>query len=155
MHYTMYLHFAVVLPYSFLLNESKIFLGAMFPSSLSLSRCMLQLVEGHNTPKIVQRYEFLCIVASISNKIYNYIINNILNDYTVKAVISNMNDGSRYYDHKLTNIEKGRLIDMINKAPVSSVSITTQTPETSALSSGKDKRLFSILQTNSSKKNFD
>lgn len=72
-------------------------------------------------------------------------------DYTVKAVISNMNDGSRYYDHKLTNIEKGRLIDMINKAPVSSVSITTQTPETSALSSGKDKRLFSILQINSSK----
>jgi hypothetical protein len=72
-------------------------------------------------------------------------------DYTVKAVISNMNDGSRYYDHKLTNIEKGKLIDMINKALESSVSVTTQTPETSALSEGKDKRLFSILQTNSSK----
>lgn len=72
-------------------------------------------------------------------------------EYTVKAVVSNISDGSRYYDHKLTNIEKGRLIDMINKAPESSVSISTQTPESSAFSKSKDKRLELILQTNSSK----
>lgn len=72
-------------------------------------------------------------------------------EYTVKAVVSNMSDGSRYYDHKLTNIEKGRLIDMINKAPESSVSISTQTPESSAFSKSKDKRLELIIQTNSSK----
>ena len=72
-------------------------------------------------------------------------------EYTVKAVVSNMSDGSRYYDHKLTNIEKARLIDMINKAPESSVSISTQTPESSAFSKSKDKRLELIIQTNSSK----
>lgn len=71
--------------------------------------------------------------------------------YTVKAVIANMADGSRYYDHKLTNIEKGKLIDIIKQAPESSVSISTQTPESSALSDVKDNRLISILQTNSSK----
>ena len=72
-------------------------------------------------------------------------------EYTVKAVISNLDDGSRYYDHKLTAIEKGRLIDIINKTPKSSVSISTQTPDIGALSDIKDKRLISILQTNASK----
>ncbi len=72
-------------------------------------------------------------------------------EYTVKAVISNLDDGSRYYDHKLTAIEKGRLIDIINKTPKSSVSISTQTPDIGALSGIKDKRLISILQTNVSK----
>ena len=62
-----------------------------------------------------------------------------------------MSDGSRYYDHKLTNIEKGKLIDMIKEAPNSSVSISTQTPESSAFSGIKDNRLISILQTNASK----
>lgn len=72
-------------------------------------------------------------------------------DYTVKAVVSNMDDGSRYYDHKLTKIEKGKLIDIIKETPSSSVSITTQTPDKDVLSDVKDKRLISILQTNSSK----
>jgi hypothetical protein len=71
-------------------------------------------------------------------------------EYTVKAVISNMEDGSRYYDHNLTAIEKGRLIDIINKVPESSVSISSQTPDTNTLSDVKDKRLLSILQVNSS-----
>jgi hypothetical protein len=60
-------------------------------------------------------------------------------DYTVKAVISNMNDGSRYYDHALTQIEKSDIIsqrDLVN-AQVYDDNIT--------LSEGKDKRLFSIL----------
>ena len=73
-------------------------------------------------------------------------------EYTVKAVVSNMTEGKRYYDHKLTSIEKGRLIDLINnKAPESSVSITTQTPETDALSEVKDKRLIPILKADFSK----
>ena len=42
-------------------------------------------------------------------------------EYTVKAVISNMTDGTRYYDHKLTNIEKGKLIDIINESKISYV----------------------------------
>ncbi len=82
-----------------------------------------------------------------------YVCGLIIGDehYTVKAVISNMSDGSRYYDHKLTSIEKGRLIDMIKEAPNSSVSISTQTPELSAVSGIKDNRLVSILQTDASK----
>jgi hypothetical protein len=72
-------------------------------------------------------------------------------EYTVKVVISNLKDGSRYYDHKLTAIENGRLIDIINKVSESSVSISSQTPDTNTLSDVKDKRLLSILQTNSSK----
>ncbi|MBR5196793.1 MAG: hypothetical protein IKW42_01090 [Alistipes sp.] len=71
--------------------------------------------------------------------------------YAVKAVIANMADGTRYYDHKLSSIEKGRLIDIIKQAPETSVSISTQTPESSALSDVKDTRLILILQTNASK----
>jgi hypothetical protein len=32
-------------------------------------------------------------------------------DYTVKAVIANGRNGKRYYDHKLTQIEKGKLLE--------------------------------------------
>ena len=42
--------------------------------------------------------------------------------------------------NKYLKIEKARLIDMINKALESSVSVTTQTPETSAYSAIKNKR---------------
>ena len=63
-------------------------------------------------------------------------------DYIVKAVIANQNNGERYYDHKLTNIEKGKLLSIaptIQKAGIDG---------NSPLSDVKDKRLLSILQTN-------
>lgn len=63
-------------------------------------------------------------------------------DYTVKAVIANQNNGERYYDHKLTNIEKGKLLSIaptIQKAGIDG---------NSPLSDVKKKRLLSILQTN-------
>lgn len=63
-------------------------------------------------------------------------------DYTVKAGIANQNNGERYYDHKLTNIEKGKLLSIaptIQKAGIDG---------NSPLSDVKDKRLLSILQTN-------
>lgn len=63
-------------------------------------------------------------------------------DYTVKAVIANQNNGERYYDHKLTNIEKGKLLSItptIQKAGMDG---------NSPLSDIKDKRLLSILQAN-------
>lgn len=85
---------------------------------------------------------------------YDYYICGLIigdEEYTVKAVISNLGDGSRYYDHKLTAIEKGRLIDQINKVPETSVSISTQTLESNTLSGHKDRRLLSILKINSSK----
>ena len=62
-------------------------------------------------------------------------------DYTVKYVISNKSNGERYYDHKLTQIEKGKLLDL------SAVS-SAESASSSQLSAYKDKRLFSILQVN-------
>lgn len=66
-------------------------------------------------------------------------------NYTVKAVIANQNNGIRYYDHRLSSIEKSELLSIIptiQKAGIESNPL---------LSDFKDKRLFSILQTNSSK----
>ena len=62
-------------------------------------------------------------------------------NYTVKFVISKKNNGERYYDHKLIEIEKGRLLDL---SAVSSAGSANKHP----LNSYKDKRLFSILQIN-------
>ena len=67
-------------------------------------------------------------------------------DYTVKAVIAEHTDGSRYYDHKLTQIEKGKLIDSLSRTSPARIN-----QEASLGSVSKDKRLSSILQTNSSK----
>jgi hypothetical protein len=111
-------------------------------------------------PQIIEDYIYIDTIANedidkhpnvISYDYYVCGLNIGNEEYTVKAVISNMTDGTRYYDHKLTNIEKGKLIDIINKAPNSSVSIPTQTPKSNALSAVKDTRIISILQTNSSK----
>ncbi|MDR1974992.1 MAG: hypothetical protein LBQ31_10075 [Bacteroidales bacterium] len=66
-------------------------------------------------------------------------------DYTVKAVIANGTNVEQYYDHKLTQIEKGKLLDL-------SAGITSPpTNKDAPLSDYKDKRLISILQTNFSK----
>lgn len=80
-------------------------------------------------------------------------------DYTVKAVVAEQNNGNRYYDHRLTDIEKGKLLSIlptIQKAGTegnlpndSGFDTTSSTKLTTAnLSVGKDKRLLSILQTN-------
>ena len=67
-------------------------------------------------------------------------------DYTVRAVVAEQPNGERYYDHKLTQIEKGTLLDSLS-------GITTPgfNQETSPVSMGKDMRLLSLLQTNASK----
>lgn len=64
-------------------------------------------------------------------------------DYTVRAVIAEQPNGNRYYDHKLTQIEKGTLLESLS-------GITTPgfNQETHPVSNVKDKRLGSILQTN-------
>jgi hypothetical protein len=66
------------------------------------------------------------------------------NDYTVKLIIG-FKQGKKYYDHSLTEIEKGKLLDSLS-------GITTPgfNQKESLPSVGKDTRLFSILQTNSS-----
>lgn len=69
-------------------------------------------------------------------------------DYTVKAVITTLPDGTRYYDHKLTKLEKGNLIDAINKAPDSASNPISNesSAKPSAISDSKDIRLFDILK---------
>ena len=87
-------------------------------------------------------------------------------DYTVRAVVAIQSNGERYYDHKLTNIEKGKIVNLAFKRPASSelsspeeqgdaelirpangVRESNQSP----LSECKDKHLVSILQTECSK----
>lgn len=87
-------------------------------------------------------------------------------DYTVRAVVAIQSNGERYYDHKLTNIEKGKIVNLAFKRPASSelsspeeqgdaelirpangVRESNQSP----LSECKDKHLVSILQTDCSK----
>lgn len=85
-------------------------------------------------------------------------------DYTVKAVVAIDVNGDKYYDHKLTGIEKGKLLDKLAfisnparsglssggghgendaSSPAAGVMERTSSP----LSDIKDKRLISILQT--------
>ena len=73
-------------------------------------------------------------------------------DYTVKMVVG-VKNGVKYYDHRLTQIEKGKLIDQINDQSVQkSFTTTGDAPlQSYALSAYKDNRLFSLLQINSSK----
>ena len=63
-------------------------------------------------------------------------------DYTAKIVVGKKN-GSSYYDHRLTQIEKGKLISSLNR-----LSNSVAENEASPISRYKDKRLLSILQTN-------
>ena len=65
-------------------------------------------------------------------------------DYTIKLVVG-VKDGESYYDHALTEIEKNNLLDLTDgvKADVSD--------KEEMISSIKDKRLISILQTDASK----
>ena len=65
-------------------------------------------------------------------------------DYTVKVTIG-VKQGKRYYDHSLTEIEKGNLYEIAN-----GFTSTGGAPVPSS-AEYKDKRLLSLLQTNSSK----
>ena len=65
-------------------------------------------------------------------------------DYTAKIVVG-VKNGKTYYDHRLTQIEKGSLINSLNGLS-NSVAEKQRTSFT-----GKDSKLLSILQTNSSK----
>ena len=74
-------------------------------------------------------------------------------DYTVRAVVAVDNKGDRYYDHKLTNIEKGKLLDRINSQAIKNngFGTTPGTKPTTVVSEYKDSKLISLLQENSSK----
>ena len=60
--------------------------------------------------------------------------------------------GNRYYDHNLTNIEKTKLLDIVQRQAVNGIGFgTTPDTESTTNSSYKYKALLSILQTNASK----
>ena len=66
-------------------------------------------------------------------------------DYTAKIVVGVKGD-RKYYDHRLTEIEKGKLIDNLN-----GLSNSVAENQNAPISVGKDTKLVSLLQTNSSK----
>ena len=73
-------------------------------------------------------------------------------DYTVHALIAMDSKGNRYYDHNLVQIEKKKLLDEIQQA--TSIGDFGTTPDTKSTISNSDRKvtkLYSILQTNSSK----
>ena len=67
-------------------------------------------------------------------------------DYTVKLSIGVDEYGNKFYDHSLTEIEKGKLID-----EVGALSTTLPSNSQSTLFGYKDTRLVSLLQNDSSK----
>ena len=66
-------------------------------------------------------------------------------DYTAKIVVG-VKNGSKYYDHRLTQIEKGTLIESLN-----GLSNSVASNQNASVSIGKDTKLISLLQNNSSK----
>lgn len=76
---------------------------------------------------------------------YDYYVSGLSiggDNYTVRAVIANSTMGEKYYDHKLSEIEKGDLLEITSR--VSTAEISNQSP----LSHINDKRLLQILQDN-------
>lgn len=70
-------------------------------------------------------------------------------DYTVHSLIAVDSRGNRYYDHNLTHIEKGKLLDHISgKAVIDGFGTT---PGTKPTTERKVSKLISILQTKGQK----
>ena len=67
-------------------------------------------------------------------------------DYTVKLTIG-VKSGRKYYDHALTEIEKGKLLNVISQSGFKAMG-DAPVPSSAIL---KDTKLISILQANSSK----
>jgi hypothetical protein len=100
-------------------------------------------------PAIIKNAVFICEYPNADTKkhrnitSYQYYIAGLrinITDYTVKMVVSIENKtGKHYYDHKLTQIEKGALLSSIQ-------GITSPSEESNTLTGVKDKRLLQILQ---------
>ncbi|MDE6277343.1 MAG: hypothetical protein K2M06_04465 [Muribaculaceae bacterium] len=68
-------------------------------------------------------------------------------DYTVHSIVASDKVGNRYYDHKLSHIEKGRLLDFIEaKQPVERILTPMSGTEPTIRSERKIKELISLLQ---------
>ena len=71
-------------------------------------------------------------------------------DYTAKMVLGVAQDGSLYYDHALTQIEKGALLNGLALEE----KLRTQAPQRT-LNGVKDKKLLSLLQEENASKVID
>ena len=68
-------------------------------------------------------------------------------DYTVHSIIAEDDKGNRYYDHKLSYIEKGKLLDFIEaKQPIEQFLAPTPGTQPTNRSERKIKELISLLQ---------
>lgn len=131
-------------------------------ATITLSRSGIVELMQHDTyfnghlqsiaaiPSIIEKSIFIESLANEDTKVkadkFDYFVVGLKIrdvDYTVKMVVADI-AGKRYYDHKLTQIEKGRLIDLVRIPNLNQENIA-------ALSQVKDTRLLSILQNNSSK----
>lgn len=89
--------------------------------------------------------------------IYRYYVTGIQiggEDYTAKLTVGVDENGRKYYDHSLTEIEKGKLLDQLNRQVALDkgfMSMGAEPDPSVALSPTKDTKLVSLLQNNASK----
>lgn len=69
-------------------------------------------------------------------------------DYTAKIVIG-VKQGKKYYDHRLTEMEKSKLIDVLNQSALDFT--TAENASLPPYVKGKDTKLFDLLTNNASK----
>lgn len=103
-------------------------------------------------PQLIENAIFIAEEPNTKNKngfdSYRYYVvglNMDGTDYTAKLVIG-IKNGEAYYDHSLTQIEKSNLIESIDD-----IKRSFADNEAAQYSTVKDKRLISLLQTDSSK----
>ncbi|MBQ7162317.1 MAG: hypothetical protein IJR64_01815 [Bacteroidales bacterium] len=121
-------------------------------------------------PQIIKESIYITSTPNEDNKVdatqFDYYVCGLkigCDDYTVKSVIVTLSDGRKYYDHKLSHIEKGKLLDELarisaagqtdlssegaqGEAGGSSPTAGGSESKKSPLSAVKDIRLLSILQ---------
>ena len=113
-------------------NESHMRSLAAIPRMLENSIFIDEAANSKGNSKY-DRYRYYAVGLRINGE-----------DYTAKLVVG-VKNGARYYDHRLTQIEKGALIDSLNR--LSNSVAENQAPDTSGISNA----LSSVLQVNSSK----
>ena len=113
-------------------NESHMQSLAAIPRMLENSIFIDEAANSKGNSKY-DRYRYYAVGLRINGE-----------DYTAKLVVG-VKNGARYYDHRLTQIEKGALIDSLNR--LSNSVAENQAPDTSGISNA----LSSVLQVNSSK----
>ncbi len=132
-------------------NETQIQSVAAIPQIIEKSIYITSAKneDGAKNPN-VSRYHYFVCGLKIGGE-----------DYTVRMVEAEEKNGNRYYDHRLTKIEKGKLLDLLAQLKAASTGLSS-TPESGVttrnrptnsgeiqstpISNIKDKRLISILQ---------